>query len=192
MELDSSPPSQGPPPRSQGPPPPPPHGPPPPSRGPPPPPPLPLSSDFLVNSTISQDRTLGISAVEESNLKSLEKKLESLVVKSHPKNEQKPASSSVAYNLVRQRRRGSSPSLLLDDSDDSVSKIPKAKRNAGLKANAKVRLREELEDEARLGSSPQTEIESKAEWLNADGSEMPPSDLSKIKHEVSNGVFYIT
>jgi hypothetical protein len=60
-----------------------------------------------------------------------------------------------------------------------------------LEADANKRLRKELEDEARLGSAPPIEIESHTECLDADGSEMPSSDLSKAKHEASSNLFYI-
>jgi hypothetical protein len=145
-------------------------------------------------------------------LKSLEKKLESLGVKSDPKKEQRPEeqrleeqrpeeqrpeAAPVIVNLsrgsdhARRHRRGLSSSPSSDSSEDSASTAPKAKRNAGLKVNAKKRLREELDDEARLGSAPQMEIEHSTEWLDVDGSEMPSSDLSKAKHEASNEIFYI-
>jgi hypothetical protein len=76
-------------------------------------------------------------------------------------------------------------------SDVSSTTARKARRNAGLEADAEKRLRKELEDEARLGSAPPIKIESHTEWLDADGSEMPSSDLTKAKHEVSNNLFYI-
>jgi hypothetical protein len=182
--------------------------------GPPPPPPPP--SDFLVNSTISQDRTLGLSAIEESNLKSLETTAESLAVrvKFDPENDQSrdypprphpppphsPRGPPRVVNLTRsyghghRHRRGrSSSSLSSSDSSSDVSSTtaPNAKRNAGLEADPKKILRKELEDEARLGSAPPIEIESHTEWLGADGSEMPSSDLSKAKHKASSNLFYI-
>ena len=172
-------------------------------RKPPPPPDIrptkpPPSSDFLVNSTISQDRTLGLSTIEESNLKSLEKK--SL------ENDQSRAHERVLINLTsydrghyghrrsghRHRRGSSSSPLSSSDSSSDVSSTTagKAKRNAGLEADAQKRLRKELEDEARLGSALPKKIESHTEWLDADGSEIPSSDLTKAKHEASNNLFH--
>jgi hypothetical protein len=74
--------------------------------------------------------------------------------------------------------------------DGSATTAPKVDGNTGLIADVKKRLREELEVEARLGSAPPSQTESNAEWLAADGSEMPPPDLSKTEHEVRNNILY--
>jgi hypothetical protein len=183
-------------------------------RGVPPPPPPPItSSAFLVNSTISQDRTLGLSALEESNLKSLEKNMEALSVMSNQKNNHQrniypvqphPVEQPVILDLTREprRRRGSNSSYTQlsasnrsrsrGSGSDSNPPRRRSKRKARVKAdmNSKKRLREELEDEARLGPAPQSEFESNTEWVDADGSEMPSFDPSKSKDETNSEVFY--
>jgi hypothetical protein len=88
----------------------------------------------------------------------------------------------------RRHRRGNSSSVS-DSSDGSASTTTRPERNAGSELNAKRRLRNELEDEARLGSVPQLDIDSKTQSLDADASEGPTSEPSKAKHMASNHIF---
>jgi len=76
-----------------------------------------------------------------------------------------------------------------DSSDGSASTTARPKRNADSEVNANRRLRTELEDEARLGSAPQLDINSNTQSLDADASEGPTSELSKAKHMASNHIF---
>lgn len=69
-----------------------------------------------------------------------------------------------------------------DSSDGSASTTARPKRNADSEVNANRRLRTELEDEARLGSAPQLDINPNTQSLDADASEGPTSELSKAKH----------
>jgi hypothetical protein len=151
--------------------------------GPPPPPapPRPPSSDFLINSTISRDWSL----------KSMGNSLQAFVP-----NERDSSMARRVFRLEpkaggrsRSHRRGSSSSMSSDPSDGSASMTARPKRNAGLEVNAKRRLKNELEDEARLGSTPQLDIDSNTQSLDGDASEGPTSGKSKAKHTASNHIF---
>lgn len=159
------------------PPPPPPPGHSRPPGGPRPPPP---SSEFLINSTISRDWSL----------KSMENSLQSFVPNEHVlKPLPQPTQIVNLTRGPRPHRRGSSSSMSSDSSDGSASITARPKRNAGLEVTAERRLRNELEDEARLGSTPQLDIDSNTQSLDADASEGPTSELSKAKHTASNHIF---
>jgi hypothetical protein len=76
-----------------------------------------------------------------------------------------------------------------DSSDSSASITVRPKRKADSEVNANRSLRNELEDEARLGSAPQLDIDSNMQSLDADASEGPTLELSKAKHVASNHIF---
>jgi hypothetical protein len=76
-----------------------------------------------------------------------------------------------------------------DSSDGSASTTARPRRSADSEVNANRRLRNELEDEARLGSEPQIDIDSNTQSLDADASEAPTSEPSKAKHMASNHIF---
>jgi hypothetical protein len=145
----------------------------------------PPSSEFLINSTISRDWSL----------KSVENSLQPFVPNEHVL-EPLPQPTQIV-DLTRQydgrrsrpHRRGSSSSMSSESSDGSASITARPKRNAGLEVNATRRLRNELEDEARLGSTPQLDIDSNTQCLHDDASEGPKSELSKAKHTASNHIF---
>jgi len=145
----------------------------------------PPSSEFLINSTISRDWSL----------KSVENSLQPLVPNEHVL-EPLPQPTQIV-DLTRQydgrrsrpHRRGSSSSMSSEFSDGSASITARPKRNAGLEVNAKRRLRNELEDEARLGSTPQLDIDSNTQGLHDDATEGPKSELSKAKHTASSHIF---
>ena len=146
----------------------------------------PPSSGFLINSTISRDWSL----------KSMENSLQAFVPNEHGL-EPLPGPTRIVdltdrkYRSRRSRphRRGSSSSTSSDSSDGSASITARPKRNAGLEVTAERRLRNELEDEARLGSTPQLDNDSNTRSLDADASEGPTSELSKAKHMASNHIF---
>jgi hypothetical protein len=168
-------------------PPPPPPGqssrPPPPPGSRPAPPPPPPSSDFLINSTISEDWSL----------KPMENSLQPFVP-----NEQNFSQPTQIFKINtrthgggRSRRRNSrgNSSSRSDSTDGSASITSRPTHNTGSRVNAKRRLRIELEDEARLGSAPQLDIDSNTQSLDANASEGPTSDLSKAKHMASHHIF---
>ncbi len=76
-----------------------------------------------------------------------------------------------------------------DSSDSSASTTVRPKRRAGSVGNANRRLRTELEDEARLGSAPQLDIDSNMHSLDAGTSEGPTPELSRAKHVASDHIF---
>jgi hypothetical protein len=144
----------------------------------------PPSSEFLINSTISRDWSL----------KSVENSLQPFVPNEQLEPLPKPTQ---IVDLTRQydgrrsrpHRRGSSCSMSSEFSNGSASITARSKRNAGLEVNAKRSLRNELEDEARLGSTPQLDIDSNTQCLHDDASEGSKSELSKAKHTASSHIY---
>lgn len=143
-------------------------------------------SDLLVNSTISQDRTHGATAIEESNLQSLNRPLIALSLKSDstfvPSNLNPGAFPEPAV-IMREKaskahRRGRSASR---SSFDSRSTSSRRGPTTGSVINARKKLRDELEDEARLGSAPQLFLEAPNDGIQPlEGSNIGKNYLQNV------------
>ncbi|KIM98277.1 hypothetical protein OIDMADRAFT_181735 [Oidiodendron maius Zn] len=120
-----------------------------------PPPPPGSPPALLVNPTISQDRTLGATVIEESNLKSLDRELKNLSLKSDSNipQPQPPRPVSQTFMRGRSHSRSKRRSRRSPDEYSSGSGSSGRSRNRRFPLNARGKLRE-LEDEARLGAGP--------------------------------------
>ena len=178
------------------PPPPPPPGPlyrPSPSTAPPASAGKPAESDLLVNPTISQDRTLGATVIEESNLKSLDRELKNLSLKSDSNTPQPQPSVPIPRPLMRVRpnMRSKRRSRRSPDEYSSRSGSSGRSRNRRFPLNARGKLRE-LEDEARLGAGPlrspdATGTEDQEGLHNANllpNVSRPVLTTTKVKHKI--------
>jgi len=124
--------------------------PPPPGRGGPPPPPKHVP---LVNSTISQDRAHGATAIEEANLKALDKSLGYLSLKSNLKDVKNQSDSTspppviapvhISATRRRGRRSSSASSFASNSSQYSTSPPRRHKSNRTLPVNARNLIRKE-------------------------------------------------
>jgi hypothetical protein len=148
-----------------------------------PPPPQPPPPEFLINSTISRDWSL----------KTMENSSQSFLPNgrhfSQPTQKIKLKPKREGGRRSRRHRPRETVSSMSDSSDGSASTTARPRRSADSEVNANRRLRNELEDEARLGSTPQLDIDSNMQSLDADASEGPTPELSKVKHVVSNHIF---